>query len=350
MPSPPAHNRNCQKVRTPPSKQHALICRAMPASRHYQPVFILGSTGVGKTELALNIAKQLPKSQDTSVKATCLDMPNNACLKARPWKLNRSGRDRETLSLATADSNAQVAPDSRVEKQRYETELLRMIPGRLMNWWLCMLLAKSPRPQPKVPKSLDTSIKATCLDIPSNACLKARPWKLNRSGRDRETQSLATADANVQVAPDSRVEKQRYEAELLRVIPGRPVNWWLCMLLAKSPRRPKVPKSQDTSAKATCLDMPNNACLKARPWKLNRSGRDRETLSLATADANVQVAPDSRVEKQRYETELLRVIPGRPVNWWLCMLLAKSPRRPKVPKSLDTSIKATCLDMPNNAC
>ena len=141
----------------------------MPASRHYQPVFILGSTGVGKTELALNIAKQLPKSLDTSIKATCLDMPNNACLKAQQWKLNRSGRDRETLSLATADANMQVAPDSRVEKQRYETELLRVILGRPMGWKLCMLLAKSPR-RPKVPKSLDTSVKTTCLDMPNNAC------------------------------------------------------------------------------------------------------------------------------------------------------------------------------------
>ena len=220
-----------------------------------------------------------------------------------------------------------------------------------MNWWLCMLLAKSPRPQPKVPKSQNTSVKATCLDMPNNACLKAQPWKLNRSVRDRETLSLATVDSNAQVAPDSRVEKQRYETELLRVILGRPMGWKLCMLLAKSPRpQPKVSKSLDTSIKATCLDMPNNACLNARPWKLNRSGRDRETLSLATADANVQVAPDSRVDKQRHETELLRVTLGRPVNWWLCMLLAKSPRRPKVPKSLDISVKATCLDMPSNAC
>ncbi len=32
----------------------------MPASHHCQPVFILGSTGVGKTDLALKIARQLP--------------------------------------------------------------------------------------------------------------------------------------------------------------------------------------------------------------------------------------------------------------------------------------------------
>ncbi len=32
----------------------------MPADRVYQPVFILGPTGVGKTELALEIARQLP--------------------------------------------------------------------------------------------------------------------------------------------------------------------------------------------------------------------------------------------------------------------------------------------------
>ena len=294
---------------------------------------------------------KVPKSLDTSIKATCLDMPNNACLKARPWKLNRSGRDRETLSLATDDANVQVAPDSRVDKQRHETKLLQVIPGRPVNWWLCMFLAESPR-RPKVPKSLDISVKATCLDMPNNARLKARPWKLNRSVRDRETLSLATADANAQVAPDSRVEKQRYEARLLRMIPVSLMNWWLCMLLAKSPRpQPKVPKSQDTSVKATCLDMPSNACLKAQPWKLNRSGRDRETQSPATADANVQVAPDSRVEKQRYETELLRVILGRPMSWKLYMLLAKSTRpRPKVPKNQDTSVKATCLDMPNNAC